>query len=304
MGYKIAMLNKSLLALAVCLMSAPSFAQGTLGDDFNPKLIPIADGVYAYEGPLHLPGEDEIVRTNSLVVVTDEGVVVVDGQDNVEEAERMLDAIGEVTDQPVTYLINASPHGDHVNGNAVFADATIVAQERAKEVMVEAGVSHLPGITFSSEMSLHIGGRDFELYYFGPAHTPGDTIVYLPEERIAFLSEVYFNGVFTSLVDGFAVSHLNVLQLVKALDAEWFIPGHGIIDGQSAEDLRAGLDVYHDNVRAVHDAVRRHVDAGDSLEETMAAIDGELGEFTAIPFYEFLKPRSVESTYKALSESK
>jgi hypothetical protein len=53
--------------------------------DFEPKLISIVDDIYVYEGPLALPGEEEIVRTNSLVVVTEEGVVVVDGQDNVEE---------------------------------------------------------------------------------------------------------------------------------------------------------------------------------------------------------------------------
>lgn len=294
------MLNRTFVALALVVSSGSAFAQGRPGVDFTPKLIPIVDDVYAYEGPLHLPGQEEIVRTNSLVVVTDEGVVVVDGQDNVEEAEKMVAAIREVTDQPIRYLINASPHGDHVNGNAVFAGATIVAQERAKEVMVAAAVSPLPEITYAEEMTLHVGGQAIELYYFGPAHTPGDTIVYLPESKVAFLSEVYFNGVFTSLVDGFAVSHVAVLDRAKELDAEWFIPGHGIIDGQSASDLRAGLDVYHDNVKAVLDAVRRHVEAGDSLEVTMGAIDAELGEFTKIPFYEFLKPRSVEGTYNAL----
>ena len=212
-------------------------AQGRLGVDFEPKLIPIVDGIYVYEGPLALPGEAEIVRTNSLVVVTEQGVVVVDGQDNVEEAERLVRAIENVTSELIRYLINASPHGDHVNGNAAFGDAVIVAQENAREAMIDAKVP-LPTVVYSSRMTLYVGGKTFELHFFGPAHTRGDTIVYIPEDRVAFLSEVYFNGVFTSLIGGFAVSHLKVLDAVEELDAEWFLPGHGYVDGQSAAALR------------------------------------------------------------------
>ena len=281
------------------MIAQTASAQGRLGVDFEPKLIPIVEGIYAYEGPLALPGEAEIVRTNSLVVITADGVVVVDGQDNVEEAERMIRAIAGVTSQPIRYLINASPHGDHVNGNAAFGGAMIVAQERAREAMSEAGVP-LPTLVYSDRMTLYVGGKTLELYYFGPAHTAGDTIVYIPEDRVAFVSEVYFNGVFTSLIEGFAVSHLKVLEAVKELDAEWFIPGHGTVEGQSASELRAGLDAYHRNVKAVHDAVRAHVEAGDSLEETMAAMDSELSEFRELAFYDYLEPRTVEATYKAL----
>ena len=293
---------KSIGVIAALLLSTTAAsAQGRLGEDFERKLHRITDDIYAYEGPLELPGEDEIVRTNSLVVVTGDGVVIVDGQDNVEEAEHLLAAIREVTDERIRYVINASPHGDHVNGNAAFGDAVLVAQERAKEVMAEADpMPPLPTITYDDRMTLHVGSKTIELYYFGPAHTPGDTIVYVPEDRVAFLSEVYFNGVFTSLVDGFAVSHMSVIDEIQKLDAEWFIPGHGIIDGQSAEDLRAGLDRYEANVKAVHDAVLKHVQAGHTLEQTLEAIDDDLGDFVDIPFYEFLKPRSVEATYRAL----
>ena len=296
---------RSLVTFICCTAvgTATLSAQGRPGVDFEPKLISIVDDIYVYEGPLALPGEEEIVRTNSLVVVTEEGVVVVDGQDNVEEAERMVRAIEKVTAQPIRYLINASPHGDHVNGNAAFGDAVIVAQEHAREAMMGAEVP-LPTIVYSDRMTLYVGGKTLELYFFGPAHTVGDTIVYIPEDRVAFLSEVYFNGVFTSLGDGFAVSHLKVLDAVEELDAEWFIPGHGYVDGQSAAALRSGLDTYHRNVKAVHDAVRGHVEAGDSLEETMAAIDAdadadaELGEFRELPFYDFLKARTYEAMKK------
>ena len=100
--------------------------QGLLGVDFTPGLVPIADGVYVYEGPLHLEGEAEVVRTNSLVVVTDDGVVVVDGQDTPDEGRAMIAAIRAVTDQPIRFLINASPHGDHINSTATQISDHIV----------------------------------------------------------------------------------------------------------------------------------------------------------------------------------
>jgi len=292
-----------LTAAFLCeLVTSTLLAQGKLGVDFEPKLIPIVEGIYAYEGPLAIPGRDDVIRTNSLIVLTDDGVVVVDGQDNVDEAERMLEAIASVTSQPVRYLINASPHGDHVNGNAAFGDVEIVAQERARDQMSESRTPMpLPSVVYAERMTLHVGGKTLELHHFGPAHTVGDTVVYLPEDRVAFLSEVYFNGIFTSLGDGFAAHHLEVLDAVEKLDADWFIPGHGLIDGQSAAELRAGLEKYHANVKAVHDAVARHVAAGDSLEKTMNEIDADLGEFAELPFYDFLKQRTVEATYEALS---
>ena len=149
------------LVTLICCASvggSTTSAQGRLGVDFEPKLVPIVDGIYVYEGPLALPGEVEIIRTNSLVVVTEEGVVVVDGQDNLEEAERMVRAIAAVTNQPIRYLINASPHPDHVNGNAAFGDAVIVAQEHARDAMIDSGVP-LPKVVYSDRMTLFVGGK-------------------------------------------------------------------------------------------------------------------------------------------------
>jgi len=301
-------------ALATAIIVSPilTVAQGRLGDTFTPKLIPIVENIYAYEGSLELPGEEEIVRTNSLVIVTDGGVVVADGQDNPEEGRRMIRAIREVTDQPIRYLINASPHGDHVNSNEVFGDAIIIAHRNAREAVAASAANAtgdaprptLPHITFDDKMILHVGGKTIELHHFGFGHTRGDTVVYLPDDGVAFLTELYFNGVAASLSEGYARQHLDTLRSALELDAEWFIPGHGFIDGQDASELRAGAERYYDNVKTIHDAVLRHVEAGDSLEKTLAEIDGDLGEFAEMPFYGFLKQGCISGTYRALSENR
>ncbi len=294
---------------ALLLLPSLAWAQGRLGVDFTPKLIPLVENVYAYEGPLELPNEEEIVRTNSLVIVTDAGVVVADGQDTLEEGRRLIAAIRTVTDRPIRYLINASPHGDHVNSNEVFDGAVIIAHRGAREAIAEtlenagpgAPRPTLPHITFDDSMVLTLGGVRIELHHLGLGHTRGDTVVHLPDLRVAFLTELYFNGVFASLSEGYAREHLHTLEQALALDAEWVVPGHGYIDGLTPSQLRAGAERYLANVRAVHDAVLEHVEKGDSLEQTLAEIDGDLGELAKIPFYGFLKESCISGTYRALS---
>ena len=296
---------------ALLLLHAPAAGQGTPGVDFEPGLVPLADGVYVYEGPLHLDGEDEIVRTNSLVVVTSEGVVVVDGQDNIEEGHHLIEAIGKVTSEPIRYLINASPHGDHVNSNAAFEGAVIIAHEGAHEAMVEAGTpgsqevgATLPQVTFRDRMTLRLGDRTLELYHFGRGHTRGDAVVFLPDEGIAFLSELYFNGVFASVGEGFAGEHVVTLRRAMELPAEWWIPGHGYVRDQTPEQLRDGLERYLGNVTAIHSAVALRVARGETLEEVLAGIDEDLAPFSDLPFYRYLKASAISGTYRALTEGR
>ena len=305
-------MRHAVLVLASILTSVlPVAGQGRLGVDFTPGLTLIVEGVYAYEGPLHLEGEEEIVRTNSLIIVTDDGVVVVDGQDSAEEGQRLIAAIAEVTSQPIRYLINASPHGDHINSNEVFQGATIIAHEEAYRAIAAVrerneanGTGLLPTLphqTYNDKMTLRIGGRAIELYYFGLGHTRGDTVVFLPEEQVAFLSELYFNGIFASLREGYAFEHLTTLERAMELSAEWWIPGHGYISGQSQDELTAGLGEYYDNVKAIHAAVALHVARGDTLEETLGGIADDLGGFADLPFFQYTRASAISGTYRALT---
>lgn len=306
--------QKVLLRLAgyclVLLIPTLLYAQGRLGVDFERKLIPIVDGIYAYEGALELPNEEEIVRTNSLIIVTDEGVVVVDGQDSPEEGRHMLEMIRGITPQPIRFLINASPHGDHVNSNAIFKDAVIISHHNARDAVAASADTTtqkdqkitIPQVTFDSEMVLYLGKTRIELYHFGFGHTRGDTVVYLPDERVAFLSELYFNGIAASLSEGYAAQHLLTLRQALDLDAEWFIPGHGFIEGYDAGSLRDGAELYYENVKAIHDVVLSHVKRGNSIETTLASIDRELGNFAKLPFYNFLKKGCITGTYNALKQ--
>ena len=347
------MIRSASVLLILFLSPALAFAQGRLWIDFTPRLIELVPGVYAYEGsqdgyccdvnqkePLGPNQQDQsTVRTNSLVVVTDDGVVVADGMDSPQLGRRMLADIRKVTDKPVKYLINASPHADHTNSNEVFEDATIVAHWNGRKAMEEfnkrpwghTGGRNQPGakynitipqVVFGTEqwdapatrdekMTLMVGGKQIDLYYFGWGHTRGDIIVHLPAEKVLFMSENFFSRIFISVGEGRAEQWLDTVGKAMKLDYEWVIPGHGEIYGMSAAELRAEFEKCFEMVKLIVDNVKEHVDRGDSLEKTMADADTFMGEFAKRSFYESsrpdlagLKERSIRSTYESFMKKK
>ncbi len=105
--------------------TADPYARGYTDDDF-PRIQELAPNVYSYE-QLRSAGEEKFT-TVSLFVVSTAGVLVADGQGSVEETQRMIDHIAEITDQPITHVVICSDHGDHTAGNSAFpSDAEFLA---------------------------------------------------------------------------------------------------------------------------------------------------------------------------------
>src|SRR6476660_6407369 len=123
---------------------------------------------------------------NTAVFVTASGVVVVDTK-NPGWGQPILDKIKEITDKPVTMIINTHTHADHVSGNVEFpATVDIVTQENTKTNMQKLpifttsnGVG-LPKRTFKDRMTIGKGADQIDLFYFGPGHTNGDAWVSFP----------------------------------------------------------------------------------------------------------------------------
>ena len=145
---------------------------------------------------------------NTGVFVTMDGVVVVDTK-NPGWGQPILDAIGTLTDNPVTTLINTHSHGDHVSGNVAFpASVEFVAHEITKanmdvmrpytgrtepplNVFEETAGHGLPTTTFSERMSLGRGADQVDLYYFGRGHTGGDAWVVFPALRTLHAGDLF-----------------------------------------------------------------------------------------------------------------
>ena len=130
------MKRRILTALMTATLLAPvaAYAQekvGTMNGDMAerglklsdfPRWKAVAPNIYEYEG-LHAPANGHYINTVSLIVVTTDGVLVVDGQGDPKQGQEMVDNIKKLTPQPVKYMIIASDHTDHVGGNAEFKKA-------------------------------------------------------------------------------------------------------------------------------------------------------------------------------------
>lgn len=144
---------------------------------------------------------------NSLAFITASGVVLVDTKVP-GWGKPLIDKIKEITDKPVTTVINTHTHMDHVSGNVEFpAGVQIVAQENTASLMAEmrpvtGGPSQrnlfkenegrgLPTRTFKDQMTIGSGDDRVELHWFGPAHTGGDAWVVFPSARVVHAGDVF-----------------------------------------------------------------------------------------------------------------
>ena len=213
--------------------------------------------------------------------------------------QPVLDAVYQVTDLPVTTIINTHADPDHAGANGEFPDVTeIIAHENtaanmARMDLFAGGAAGLPTTTFSDRFGLLDDLDRIELYYFGPAHTAGDIVVVFPEKRTAYLGELFPDKA-APLIDtangGSGVAFPETLQqAVAAIDgvdrvitARGPIPttyaGRGRRDSDERrawtgwmtwDDLREYADFNRDFLAAV----RASHEAGRSADEAAASLD-------------------------------
>ena len=206
---------------------------GEASDTEFPRVRQLADDVYSYE---ELGGDEKVVTTVSLFVVTSEGVLVADGQGNPEETGRLVDEIGKITDQPIKHVVICSDHGDHTAGNIAFpqdaifyahptSQGTLAANQNRPDRPPDAPPVVMPTTLVEDRLVLQLGEKEIQILFLGRAHTGGDLNVYLPEERILFMSEAYFNRVFPAMRSAFPSEWLAMVDRAQAMEVEIYVPG-------------------------------------------------------------------------------
>jgi cyclase len=137
---------------------------------------------------------------NTAVYIAAKGVVLVDTK-LANNGQAILDQIKTVTDKPITHIINTHTHGDHTGSNQFFpASVEIVVQENTAANMQKMPVfqeasnkNGLPDRTYKDKMTLLSGNDAIDLYYFGPAHTNGDTFVVFRSNRVMHAGDAFAN---------------------------------------------------------------------------------------------------------------
>ncbi len=229
----------------------------------------------------------DFAGSNSAVLITEEGVLVVDTRTHPADAELLLAEIRERTDAPIRWVINSQFHGDHHMGNSVFAreGATIIAHRDTQAIMIERfefevatrpfeqrGLNReevelvLPDILFDHRLTLDLGGYAVELIYLGAGQNEGDTLVYFPHARAlhtggVFHNRSWANPSYTPSVDGW----ISVLRAMKTIDVDSYLPPHGPIA------TKQDLDNFIEFLGLLQSGVRDAINQGASLEEMLLA---------------------------------
>jgi glyoxylase-like metal-dependent hydrolase (beta-lactamase superfamily II) len=286
-----------LLALAVqdVVRTADPQERGYTDADF-PRVQKLAEDVYTYE-QLRSAGEEEFA-TVSLFVVTSEGVLVADGQGSLEETTRLVDAIAKVTEAPITHVVVCSDHGDHTAGNRAFpANAAVFAHPTSKAALARMTPPPPPPTELvEDEKVLRLGGKEIRILFLGRAHTGGDLAVYLPGEKILFLSEAYLNRVFPAMRSAYPSEWVSMIERAQAMDADVYVPGHGFVE--SKEILREELETYRRAVVAVIEEAKRLHALGLSVDEAFERAD--FGELRSWSLFESQARRAIERVYEEL----
>lgn len=229
-------------------------------------LVKLADDLFVIHNP-YVPG-------NTTVLVTEEGVLLVDDKFEIDYA-NIAAMLKTVTDKPVKFVINTHHHGDHSGGNASFqgTGAIAIASEQARQRMQAGNQPGLPQMTVVDRGSVHLGGKTARIYWLGRAHTDGDVVVLLPEHRVLVAGDMYTNDPGTpELIDysggGSAIEWTATLDRVLALEFDTVVPGHGT--PASKEELRKYRDTSQRLSELVTQMVRRDRTRAD-IEQTMRA---------------------------------
>jgi glyoxylase-like metal-dependent hydrolase (beta-lactamase superfamily II) len=167
---------------------------------------------------------------NSMFLVTQEGVVVVDTPPAI--GDKIFAAVSEVSDRPITHLIYSHAHKDHIGAANLFQNVTRIAHNETARVLNERNDPNrpVPDMNFTREMNLPIGDQVLQLLYPGPYHQQGNIFVYLPEHKVLMaVDHVVPGGVpwkhLTNTPDVPAL--INSIDQALALDFDVFVPGHG-----------------------------------------------------------------------------
>lgn len=221
---------------------------------------------------------------NTGLVVTKQGVVAIDTPMNPADAVKWRAEIAK--HGSLCYLINTEPHQDHITGN-YFYDVPIVAHvgtrkvilansaEQYKEQMSKTNPEsmpllkgfwyRLPTITFTDQLTLHVGDHTFELVHL-PGHTASNLAVYVPEEKVVFTSDNLTVGVQAWMHDALPFDWLQSLDRISQLDADVLVPGHGDVTTKAIlPEMKALVETWIDSVSAAKKK-------GMSLEQATATI--------------------------------
>lgn len=257
---------KGLLAIAVSAGFATfAFIAPAAAQALKPRAVMVAPDTYMVQGVSALGSSaNRNFISNAAFVVTRDGVLVVDALGSPALALELLAEIRRITPAPVRYVVVTHYHADHIYGLQAFKDAgaTIIAQrdgrlylnsetaalrlKASREELAPAVDEHTRLVEadrwIDGPTTLPLGGLDFLLQPAGPAHTPEDLVVWVPQLKLLFAGDLVFRGRIPYVGQADSGRWIAALDTLLSFDARIIVPGHGPASASARADLQTTRD--------------------------------------------------------------
>jgi len=297
------------LSIIFTVFSTPAYADAVL------ELKQVDKNIYAIIGELGNRTPENLGNNATFgFVITSEGVVLIDSGGTYKGAAEIHALIKRVTDKPVKIVINTGGQDHRWLGNGYFkklgarliANSKAVADQKARtrdqffmmgNMVGDAGLKNTDAVyaeeTFDDILKFTFGNTEFELHHAGHAHTPGDSFVWLPQQRIVFSGDiVYVQRMIGINAESNSKSWVTAFETMAALDPRIVVPGHGHVT--TLKDATAHT---YDYLVFLRQSVSDFMDNGGGIENI-----GKLDQssFSFLLNYEGLKGRNAQRVYEEL----
>ena len=276
-------------------MSQKKFASHADVEEKRITFEKLSDHAYAYTAE----GDP-----NTGIVVGDDAVMVIDTQATPVMAQDVIRRIREVTDKPIRYVVLSHYHAVRVLGAAAYRPDHVIASRDTYDLIVERGeadmkseierfprlfraVESIPGLTwptlvFERRLTLMLGQLEVEIMQLGRGHTKGDTVVWLPQDKVLFSGDLVEFDATPYTGDAYLADWPATLDAIAALAPDKLVPGRGAALKDPAQ-VKAGLDGTRAFVTAMFESVKAGVAAGKDLRtiyrDTYAALKPRFGHW-------------------------
>lgn len=274
----------------------------------------VADGVWSAIGATAPPTYANSGHNNNLsFIITNDGVVVVNAGDNYLLARALHNEIRAITEQPVRYVVLENGQGHAMLGANYWQEqgVPVIAHIDAAEEIRNHGAEELaqmrrgrrdkaldteltePDLTFEEELILELGGEQIELRYLGPAHSPGDIVVWLPQRRLLIAGDMAFYQRMLPIFEHTdTAAWLETWEEMVALEPAIIIPGHG-----EPTDLAQVTAATYDYLAYLREEIGALIDEGGSLQE---AYDIDQSPFRHLHTFRELSRRNAERLFRQM----
>ena len=308
-------LARAFIVPAALALAMAAGAQTTI----RPQPVPVAPDSYMVQGLSALgSGANRNFISNAGFVVTRDGVVVVDALGSPALARELLAEIRRITPAPVRYVVLTHYHADHIYGLQAFKDAgaTVVAHQAGREYLnsdtaalrlqasreelapaVDAQTRLVPADRWiDGRTTLQLGGLDFVLQPAGPAHTPEDLVVWVPQLKLLFAGDLVFRGRIPFVGQADSGRWITALDTLLAFDARIIVPGHGAASTSARADLELTRDYLAYLRKTMGEAARNM----DPFEDAYARTDWS--RFEKLPLFNAANRINAYNTYLLMEQ--